>query len=270
VRRVHGPRVRHWWRTLRNWTHLFADRLPQSFVELPQMPALPRKRHLGTQQCRAVPSLAGTAFGATEATAFVDGFTRRTLGRLIGAGRDNTTTPTLALSPRPRHHWARSTPLEACRAQAVAAEALSAQPSVQNLPVRPARRALGEAGASVQRRLGPTGLSTDGHGLSAGLSLHSSRSILPAWQECPSQPSRQAGIRASGTLASGRPCRFATGDAPAAGLVTTSATWCGLIAGARIQAVCVKAGPVGLAFIVCAGSRAARLGAAPIRGRVYQ
>jgi hypothetical protein len=50
------------------------------------MLASPRKRPLGPQQRRALQLLAGTPFGATEATMFVHGFTRRALARLIRAG----------------------------------------------------------------------------------------------------------------------------------------------------------------------------------------
>jgi hypothetical protein len=118
----------------------------------------------------------------------------------------------------------------------------------------------------------PPGCSTEGQCLSVGSALYGSRSILPAWQESPSQLSRQAGISADhqrnplpGRAA--QPCQFAPGDAPAAGLVTTSAAWCGLIAGPRIQAVRVEAGLLGLAS---SSAPVPRLGAAPIRGRVYE
>jgi hypothetical protein len=50
------------------------------------MPAPRRKRHLGAQQRRALQFLAGTPFGATEATMFPNGFARKTLMSLIGAG----------------------------------------------------------------------------------------------------------------------------------------------------------------------------------------
>jgi DNA-binding PadR family transcriptional regulator len=61
-----------------------------SFVELPQMPVPPRKRHLGAQQRLALQLLAGTPFGATEATMVVNGFKRQTLVRLIRAGLATT------------------------------------------------------------------------------------------------------------------------------------------------------------------------------------
>jgi hypothetical protein len=54
------------------------------------MPAPPRKRHLGAQQRLALQLLAGTPFGATEATMFVNGFTRQMLARLISAGLATT------------------------------------------------------------------------------------------------------------------------------------------------------------------------------------
>jgi hypothetical protein len=60
--------------------------LPESFLELPQMPAPPRKHLLGTQQRRALQFLADTPFGATETAMFVNGFTRKTLVPLIRAG----------------------------------------------------------------------------------------------------------------------------------------------------------------------------------------
>jgi hypothetical protein len=67
-----------------------AERLPERFVELPQMPAPPRKRLLGAQQRRALQLLAGTPFGVTAATMSVHGFTRQTLVRLIRAGLATT------------------------------------------------------------------------------------------------------------------------------------------------------------------------------------
>jgi hypothetical protein len=42
--------------------------LPESFVELPRMPAPLRKHHLGEEPRLALQLLAGTPFGATEAT----------------------------------------------------------------------------------------------------------------------------------------------------------------------------------------------------------
>ncbi len=50
------------------------------------MPTLPRKRLLGAEQRRALQLLAGTPFGATEATMSANGFTRKTLVPLIRAG----------------------------------------------------------------------------------------------------------------------------------------------------------------------------------------
>jgi hypothetical protein len=50
------------------------------------MPAIPQKRHLGAQQRRALRLLAGTPFGAAEATMFVNGFTRKILVGLMRAG----------------------------------------------------------------------------------------------------------------------------------------------------------------------------------------
>ncbi len=60
-----------------------------SFVEFPQ-PVPPRKRHLGAQQRLALQLLAGTPFGATEATMAVSGFKRQTLVRLIRGGLATT------------------------------------------------------------------------------------------------------------------------------------------------------------------------------------
>jgi hypothetical protein len=54
------------------------------------MPASPRKYPLGPQQRLALQLLADTPFGATEAAMFVNGFTRRTLVRLIRAGLATT------------------------------------------------------------------------------------------------------------------------------------------------------------------------------------
>jgi hypothetical protein len=53
------------------------------FVELPQMPALPRKLRLSTQQRLGLQLLACAPFGATEAALSVDGFTRQTLLRPV-------------------------------------------------------------------------------------------------------------------------------------------------------------------------------------------
>ena len=50
------------------------------------MPALPRKRHLGAEQRRALQLLASSPFGASEAGMFANGFTRRMLDSLIRAG----------------------------------------------------------------------------------------------------------------------------------------------------------------------------------------
>ena len=60
--------------------------LPESFVELPRMPAPLRKHHLGEEPRLALQLLAGTPFGATETAMFVNGFKRPTLVRLIRAG----------------------------------------------------------------------------------------------------------------------------------------------------------------------------------------
>ena len=49
------------------------------------MPPPPRKRHLGAQQRWALQFLAGTPFGATEATMSASGFARKTLASLIRA-----------------------------------------------------------------------------------------------------------------------------------------------------------------------------------------
>jgi hypothetical protein len=54
------------------------------------MPAPPRKRPLGQEQRRALQLLAGTPFGATEATMSANGFTRKTLVPLIRAGLATT------------------------------------------------------------------------------------------------------------------------------------------------------------------------------------
>jgi len=45
-----------------------------------------RKRPLGADQRRALQFLAGTPFGATEATMSANGFARKTLASLIHAG----------------------------------------------------------------------------------------------------------------------------------------------------------------------------------------
>jgi hypothetical protein len=50
------------------------------------MPVPTRKRYLGPEQRRALQLLAGSPFGATEATMLATGFTRRMLARLIHAG----------------------------------------------------------------------------------------------------------------------------------------------------------------------------------------
>jgi hypothetical protein len=50
------------------------------------MAAPPRKRYLGAEQRRALQLLAGTPFGATEATMSASGFARKTLASLIRAG----------------------------------------------------------------------------------------------------------------------------------------------------------------------------------------
>jgi hypothetical protein len=50
------------------------------------MPAPPPRRYLGAEQRRALQLLAGTPFGATEATMSANGFNRQMLVRLIRAG----------------------------------------------------------------------------------------------------------------------------------------------------------------------------------------
>jgi hypothetical protein len=50
------------------------------------MATLPRKRHVGTEQRRALQLLASIPFGATEAVMLTHGFTRRTLADLVRAG----------------------------------------------------------------------------------------------------------------------------------------------------------------------------------------
>jgi hypothetical protein len=55
-----------------------------------EMLAPPRKRPLGAQQRRALQLLAGSPFGAAEATMFLNGFNRQTLVRLIRAGLATT------------------------------------------------------------------------------------------------------------------------------------------------------------------------------------
>jgi hypothetical protein len=50
------------------------------------MPAPPRKRHIGTEQRRALQLLASSPFGVSEATMFAQGFKRRMLASLIRAG----------------------------------------------------------------------------------------------------------------------------------------------------------------------------------------
>jgi hypothetical protein len=60
--------------------------VPDLFVELPWMPAPPRKRYLGAQQRRALQLLAGSPFGATEATMLDAGFERRMLMGLVRVG----------------------------------------------------------------------------------------------------------------------------------------------------------------------------------------
>lgn len=68
--------------------------------EEPQMPAPPRKRHLGAEQRRALQLLASSPFGASEVMMFANGFTRQMLARLIHTGLATTQrgTPTLAVS----------------------------------------------------------------------------------------------------------------------------------------------------------------------------
>jgi hypothetical protein len=50
------------------------------------MLSLPRKRHLGAEQRRALQLLAGSPFGATETNLLATGFERRMLAKLIRAG----------------------------------------------------------------------------------------------------------------------------------------------------------------------------------------
>jgi hypothetical protein len=50
------------------------------------MPGPPRKRYLGPEQRLALQLLDDTPFGATEATMFANGFTRKVLASLIRAG----------------------------------------------------------------------------------------------------------------------------------------------------------------------------------------
>jgi hypothetical protein len=54
------------------------------------MPAPPRKYRLGAQQRRALQLLAGTPFGATEATMIASGFARKTIVSLLRAGHAAT------------------------------------------------------------------------------------------------------------------------------------------------------------------------------------
>ncbi len=50
------------------------------------MGEFPRKRHLGTEQRRALQLLASSPFGNSEAVMFAHGFTRRILAGLLRAG----------------------------------------------------------------------------------------------------------------------------------------------------------------------------------------
>jgi hypothetical protein len=50
------------------------------------MPVSPRRRYLGTRQRRALLSLAGIPFGATDIAICANGITRETLACLIRAG----------------------------------------------------------------------------------------------------------------------------------------------------------------------------------------
>jgi hypothetical protein len=180
--------------------------------------------------------------------AIINGFTPQTLVRLIRAGlaTDNAGPP-LALSPRLRQtHWGRPTPARRL-AQAVAAlpAALVGLP-FGTPPLRPARW-LPARGQCASRGLGRLCCSTKNRGLSAGLSLIGSPSILAARQENPNHLTRQVGISARSPApshwASGPPCRFVRAARPRqVCIVTTSATWCSMIADARIQAVSVEAG----------------------------
>jgi hypothetical protein len=61
----------------------YADRFVRVVRRVAQMPALPRKLRLSTQQRLALQLLACAPFGATETAPSVDGFTRRTLVRPI-------------------------------------------------------------------------------------------------------------------------------------------------------------------------------------------
>jgi len=54
--------------------------------EEPQMPAPPRKHHLGAEQRRALRLLTSSPFGASEATMIAQGFKHRMLVSLIRAG----------------------------------------------------------------------------------------------------------------------------------------------------------------------------------------
>ena len=54
------------------------------------MPTLRRKRYLGPEQRRALQLIAGSPFGATEATLWATGFERRMLATLIRAGLVNS------------------------------------------------------------------------------------------------------------------------------------------------------------------------------------
>jgi hypothetical protein len=66
-------------------------------LSLPEMPAPPRKRHLGAQQRRALQLLACSRFGGTETAMFLNGFARQTLVRLILAGLATTERENLKL-----------------------------------------------------------------------------------------------------------------------------------------------------------------------------
>jgi hypothetical protein len=59
-------------------------------LSLREMPAPPRKRHLGAEQRRALQLLAGIPFGATEAAMYLNGFECQTLARRIRAGLATT------------------------------------------------------------------------------------------------------------------------------------------------------------------------------------
>jgi hypothetical protein len=81
-------------RALLPWLMTYGILIACRFEFLPlglrEMPAPPRKYRLGAQQRRALQLLAGTPFGATEATMSANGFTRKTFVPLIRAGLATT------------------------------------------------------------------------------------------------------------------------------------------------------------------------------------